>query len=175
MVVRTSGDPGPLTRAIREQVFAVDQNQPVYDVKTMDERVAVTLETRRFAVVLFGIFGVLALMLAAIGLYGVLTFAVSQRTREIGIHMALGAQTRDVLRMVIRQGMSLVLLGVVLGIAGALALTRAMQSLLFGVTPTDAMTFIMVSGLLLIVALLACYLPARRATKIDPLVALRYE
>jgi putative ABC transport system permease protein len=175
LVVRTSGDPGPLTRAIREQVFAVDQNQPVYDVKTMDERVAVTLETRRFAVVLFGIFGVLALMLAAIGLYGVLTFAVSQRTREIGIHMALGAQTRDVLRMVIRQGMSLVLLGVVLGIAGALALTRAMQSLLFGVTPTDAMTFIMVSGLLLIVALLACYLPARRATKIDPLVALRYE
>ena len=119
LVVRTSGDPRPLTRAIREQVLAVDKNQPVYDVKTMDERVSVTLETRRFAVVLLGIFGVLALILATIGLYGVLAFTVSQRTREIGIHMALGAQTRDVLRMIIKQGMSLVLFGVVLGIAGS--------------------------------------------------------
>ena len=141
----------------------------------MDERVAVTLETRRFAVVLLGIFGVLALVLAAIGLYGVLAFAVSQRTREIGIHMALGAQARDVLGMVIKQGMSLVLCGVLLGLAGAYALTRAMQSLLFEVSATDPVTFAFVPLLLAAVGLIACYLPARRATKVNPLVALRYE
>lgn len=175
LVVRTSGDPRPLTEAIREQVLAVDKNQPVYDVKTMNERVALTLETRRFAVVLLGIFGGLALLLAAIGLYGVLAFAVSQRTREIGIHMALGAQARDVLGMVIKQGMSLVLLGVVVGAAGAYAATRAMQSLLFGVSATDPATFALVSLLLASVGFVACYIPARRATKVDPLVALRYE
>jgi len=175
LVVRTSGDPRPLTQAIREQVLAVDKNQPVYDVKTMDERVAVTLETRRFAVVLLGIFGGLALLLAAIGLYGVLAFAVTQRTREIGIHMALGAQARDVLGMVLKQGMSLVLFGVVLGVAGAYALTRLMQSLLFEVSATDPTTFALVPLLLAIVGFVACYIPARRATKVDPLVALRYE
>jgi putative ABC transport system permease protein len=175
LVVRTSGDPRTLTQAIREQVLAVDKNQPVYDVKTMDERVAVTLETRRFAVVLLGIFGALALLLAAIGLYGVLAFAVSQRTREIGIHMALGAQARDVLGMVLKQGMSLVLFGVVLGVAGAYALTRVMQSLLFEVSATDPLTFVLVPLLLGIVGFVACYIPARRATKVDPLVALRYE
>jgi putative ABC transport system permease protein len=175
LVVRTAGDPRSLTRAIREQVVAVDKNQPVYDIKTMDERVASSLETRRFAVVLLGIFGGLALVLAAIGLYGVLAFAVAQRTREIGIHMALGAQTRDVLAMVIKQGMSLVLFGVALGIAGAYALTRAMQSLLFEVSATDAATFAVVPLLLAAVGFIACYIPARRATKVDPLVALRYE
>src|SRR5215217_4154265 len=175
LVVRTAGDPRPLTPPIREQVLAVDPNQPVYDVKTMDERVAVTLETRRFAVVLLSVFGALALILAAIGLYGVLAFAVSQRTREIGIHMALGARARDVLLMVIRQGMSLVIIGVVLGVAGAFALTRLMRSLLFEVGPTDSLTFVLVSLLLAAVGLVACYVPARRATKVDPLVALRYE
>ena len=175
LVVRTSTDPRSLTPAIREQVLAVDPNQPVYDVKTMDQRVAITLETRRFAVVLLGIFGVLALLLAAIGLYGVLAFAVSQRTREIGIHMALGAQARDVMGMVIRQGISLVLLGVVLGVAGACALTRTMQSLLFEVSTTDPVTFALVSLLLAVVGFVACYIPARRATKVDPLVALRSE
>jgi putative ABC transport system permease protein len=175
LVVRTSGDPRSLTPAIREQVLTVDKNQPVFDVKTMDERVATTLETRRFAVVLLGIFGVLALLLAAIGLYGVLAFAVSQRTREIGIHMALGAQARDVLSMVIKQGMSLVLFGVVLGVAGAYAVTRAMQSLLFEVSTTDPVTFALVPLLLAVVGFVACYIPARRATKVDPLVALRYE
>jgi predicted permease len=175
LVVRTSTDPRSLTPAIREQVLAVDPNQPVYDVKTMDQRVAITLETRRFAVVLLGIFGVLALLLAAIGLYGVLAFAVSQRTREIGIHMALGAQGRDVLGMVIRQGMSMVLLGVALGVAGAYALTRTMQSLLFEVSTTDPVSFVTVSLLLAVVGFVACYIPARRATKIDPLMALRYE
>jgi putative ABC transport system permease protein len=175
LVVRTSGDPKPLTNAIREQVLAVDPNQPVYDIKTMDERVAVTLETRRFAVVLLSVFGALALVLAAIGLYGVLAFAVSQRTREIGIHMALGARARDVLLMVIRQGMSLVVVGVMFGVAGAFALTRLMRSLLFGVGPTDSMTFALVSLLLAAVGFIACYVPARRATKVDPLTALRYE
>ena len=175
LVVRTAGDPRPLTAAIREQVLAVDPNQPVFDVKTMDERVAVTLETRRFAVVVLSVFGALALTLAAIGLYGVLAFAVSQRTREIGIHMALGARARDVLLMVIRQGMSLVLIGVGLGVAGAFALTRTMRSLLFEVGPTDAMTFVLVSLLLAAVGFIACYVPARRATKVDPLIALRYE
>jgi putative ABC transport system permease protein len=175
LVVRTSGDPRPLAGAIRDQVLAVDPSQPVFDVKTMEERIAVTLETRRFAVVLLGIFGGLALVLAAIGLYGVLAFAVSQRTREIGIHMALGARTRDVLLMVIRQGMSLVLIGVVLGVAGAYAVTRTMRSLLFEVGATDPLTFVLVSMLLAIVGFIACYLPARRATKVDPLIALRYQ
>jgi len=175
LVVRTSGDPRVLAGAIRDQVLAVDPNQPVFDVKTMEERVAVTLETRRFAVVLLGIFGALALLLAAIGLYGVLAFAVSQRTREIGIHMALGARTRDVLLMVLRQGMSLVLIGVVLGMAGAYAVTRMIRSLLFEVGTTDPLTFVLVSLLLAVVGFVACYLPARRATKVDPLVALRYE
>jgi ABC-type antimicrobial peptide transport system permease subunit len=164
-----------LTQAIREQVLAVDKNQPVYDIKTMDQRVAVTLETRRFAVVLFGIFGGLALILAAIGLYGVLAFAVSQRTREIGIHMALGAQARTVLGMVIKQGMWLVVFGIVLGVLGAIALTRVMQSLLFEVSATDPVTFVLVPALLGVVGFIACYIPARRATKVDPLVALRYE
>jgi putative ABC transport system permease protein len=175
IAVRTTGDPRPLAGAIRDQVLAVDPNQPVFDVKTMEERVAVTLETRRFAVVLLGIFGGLALLLAAIGLYGVLAFAVSQRTREIGIHMALGARTRDVLLMVIKQGMSLVVIGVVLGVAGAYAVTRTIRSLLFEVGTTDPLTFALVSLLLAIVGFVACYLPARRATKVDPLVALRYE
>jgi len=175
LVVRTSGDPRALTSAIRDQVLAVDPNQPVYDVKTMDERVALTLETRRFAVVLLGIFGGLGLVLAAIGLYGVLAFAVSQRTREIGIHMALGARARDVLVMVIKEGMSLVLVGVVLGVAGAYAATRTIRSLLFEVGATDPLTFGAVLLLLAIVAFIACYVPARRATKVDPLEALRYE
>ncbi len=175
LVVRTSGDPRLLTPAIREQVLGVDPNQPVYDVKTMEERVAVTLEARRFAVVLLGIFGVLALLLAGIGLYGVLAFAVSQRTREIGIHMALGARAGDVLVMVIRQGMSLVLIGIALGVAGAYVLTRTMQSLLFEVSTTDPLTFAAVPLLLAVVGFVACFVPARRATKVDPLVALRYE
>jgi putative ABC transport system permease protein len=175
LVVRTTGDPRPLAPAIREQVLSVDKYQPVYDVKTMDERVAATLDTRRFAMVLLGIFGGLALLLAAIGLYGVLAFAVSQRTREIGIHMALGAQARNVLAMVIKQGMSLVILGVVIGVGGAYAITRAMQSLLFGVSATDALTFVAVPLLLALVGFGACYIPARRATKVDPLVALRDE
>jgi predicted permease len=175
LVVRTSGDPRSFAPAIREQVLAVDANQPIYDVKTMEERVALTLGTHRFAVVLLGIFGAVALLLAAIGLYGVLAFAVSQRTREIGIHMALGARGRDVLLMVVRQGMSLVLVGIGVGLLGAYALTRTVRSLLFEVAPTDSLTFVVVPLLLAIVGWIACYVPARRATKVNPLEALRYE
>ncbi len=141
----------------------------------MDQRVAASMETQRFAVVLLGTFGTLALILAAIGLYGVLAFTVSQRTREIGIHLALGAQRLDVLAMVIRQGMLLVLIGAGLGVVGAYALTRLIQSLLFGVTATDPLTFVLVPLALGVVGFIACYIPARRATKVDPLVALRYE
>ena len=141
----------------------------------MDQRVAASMETQRFAVVLLGTFGTLALILAGIGLYGVLAFTVSQRTREIGIHLALGAQRLDVLAMVIRQGMLLVLIGAGLGVVGAYALTRLIQSLLFGVTATDPLTFVLVPLALGVVGFIACYIPARRATKVDPLVALRYE
>jgi len=175
IVVRTTGDPAALAPRIREQILAVDPNQPVYDVKTMDQRVAASMETQRFAVVLLGTFGTLALILAGIGLYGVLAFTVSQRTREIGIHLALGAQRLDVLAMVIRQGMLLVLIGAGLGVVGAYALTRLIQSLLFGVTATDPLTFVLVPLVLGVVGFIACYVPARRATKVDPLVALRYE
>ena len=175
IVVRTAGDPQALSSRIREQILAVDPNQPVYDVKTMDQRVAASMEAQRFAVVLLGAFGTLALILAAIGLYGVLAFTVSQRTREIGIHLALGAQRLDVLTMVIRQGMLLVFIGAGLGVVGAYSLTRLIQSLLFGVTATDPLTFVLVPIVLGVVGFIACYVPARRATKVDPLVALRYE
>jgi len=124
---------------------------------------------------LLGLFATLALVLACVGLYGVISYAVAQRTHEIGVRMALGAQPRDVLRLVIRQGMMLTFSGLLIGIAGGLAVTRVMNEMLFGVTATDAVTYVSVGGLLVVVALLACYVPARRATKVDPLTALRYE
>jgi len=175
LVVRAGTDPQSMTSAIREQVLAVDKNQPVYDVQTMEERVARSLEGRRFAMMLLGIFSGFALVLAAVGLYGVLAFAVSQRTREIGIRMALGAQAADVLKQVMREGMILVLIGVAAGLAAALALTRLLGSLLYGVSATDPVTFAGISLLLAGVALGACFVPARRATRVDPMVALRYE
>ena len=161
---------------MRESVKAVDPSQAaVYDLQPMSERLSTSLGPRRFAVTLLSTFASIALFMAALGLYGVISYAVVQRTQEIGIRMALGAQRRNVLGMVLRQGMALVALGIVAGLAGAVAFGRAMRSLLFNVSPTDPLTFTVISVLLCIVALLACWLPARSATKVDPMEALRYE
>jgi putative ABC transport system permease protein len=175
IVVRTEGDPASLTGAVREAIAQIDHSQPIYDLQTLDQLVAKSLGQRRFTLTLMVLFGVIALVLSAIGIYGVMAFAVTQRTQEIGIRMALGARAIDVLKMVVGSGMSLALIGVAAGLIGAFALTRLMASLLFGVSPTDLVTFGLVTAGLLLVALLACYIPARRATKVDPLVALRYE
>jgi len=175
IVVRTQGDPASLTSAVRGAIAEVDPGQPIYDMQTLDRLVAKSLGQRRFTLTLMLLFGVIALVLSAVGIYGVMAFAVTQRTQEIGIRMALGARTIDVLRLILGSGMSLTAIGVSVGLVGAFAITRLMTSLLFGVSPTDAMTFGLVTAGLLLVALLACYIPARRATKVDPLVALRYE
>ncbi len=175
LAVQTSTPPEALTSAIREQVRGLDPDQPVTSVRTMDQLLSRTLSEAKFSLLLFGLFAALALVLAAIGIYGVMATAVAQRTHEIGLRMALGAQKRDVLRLVIGEGMMLVLVGVAAGLASAVALTRLMSTLLFGVSATDPATLALITLLLAAVALLACYLPARRATKVDPLVALRYE
>jgi putative ABC transport system permease protein len=164
-----------LAAAIRNQVQAIDPNVPVDRIVSMDERLSNSVANRRFQMLLFGIFAIVALVIAAVGIYGVISYAVSQRTNEIGIRMALGAQTRDVLRMVIWRGMKLALIGVALGLAAAVALTRVMENLLFEVSATDPATFGIIAILLVGVALIASYIPARRATMIDPLQALRHE
>jgi putative ABC transport system permease protein len=175
IVVRTESDPAALAPGVRDAIAQIDRAQPIYDMLTLDQLVAKSLGQRRFTLMLMVLFGVIALVLSAIGIYGVMAFAVTQRTQEIGIRMALGASALDVLKMVVGSGMFLAAIGVVVGLIGAFALTRLMASLLFGVSPTDLVTFGFVTGGLLMVALLACYIPARRATKVDPLVALRYE
>jgi putative ABC transport system permease protein len=175
LVAKTGVDPGSMAAPVRQQVLAIDKDQPVFDVKTMQEVRAVSISLYSIGSVSMTIFAIVALLLAAVGIYGVMAFAVSQRTQEIGIRMALGARAFDVLKLVLRNGMFLAGIGALIGLAGALAITRFMSSLLFGVSPTDVLTFALVTGGLLLVALLACYLPARRATKVDPLVALRYE
>jgi len=174
-VVRSSLDPASLVGALRKQLIALDKEQPLAQVRTMEQVVAESTAQRRVMVMVSAVFGALALLLAALGLYGVMAYTVTLRTREIGVRMALGAQRGDVLRLVIRNGMALALIGIAVGLTGAVALTRLMVSLLFNVTPTDAITFTVVPALLILVALLACFIPARRATKVDPLVALRYE
>jgi predicted permease len=168
-------DPVSLTAAVTNAIHQVDKDLPVNEVATFESILARESSPRRFSAVLFATFAALALVLAATGVYGVLSYAVSQRTHEVGIRMALGAGRRDVLRLFMGQGMTLVLLGLALGIAGAFALTRLMSSLLFGVSTTDLMTFVAVAVGAIVVGLFACYIPARRATKVDPLVALRYE
>ncbi|MGH9842033.1 MAG: ABC transporter permease [Blastocatellia bacterium] len=173
--MRAAGEPGALVAAVREAVRSVESNLPVVDVKTQIEQSDETLRTERLFARLLSFFGALALLLAGIGLYGVLAYAVAQRTQEIGIRMALGAQARDVLLLVVRQGMAWALIGVLLGVAVALWLTRLMESLLFNVKTTDPLTFAIISLLLVGVAFLAAYLPARRATKVDPLITLRHE
>jgi len=175
VAVRTTGNPEMLTAALRSQVSDLDPELPLFEVRTMDQAVASSLGTRRLTNLLIAGFAATALLLAAVGIYGVTSLNVTGRIHEFGIRMALGATTRDVLSLVVFQGLRLALIGLVFGIGGALLITRFMSSLLFGVSATDPWIFSYVALLLASVALLACYIPARRATKVDPLVALRYE
>ncbi len=175
IVVKTESDPAAMTNAVRGAILSVDKDQAVFNVTTLEQLLGESIAKRKFFMLLLLVFAALALTLAAIGIYGVMSYVASQRTHEIGIRMALGAQGKDVLRLIIGNGMTLALTGVALGLLGALGLTRVMAGILFGVTTTDALTYISVSAGLIVVALLACYVPARRATKIEPLVALRYE
>ena len=173
--VRTSVDPKSTLAAIQSAIREIDKDQPVYQVQTIDELIRDSVATRRFALTILILFAVLALVLAVSGIYGVISYSVTQRTQEIGIRMALGARATDVLRLVLTEFMRLTVVGVALGLVGAYLLTRLMTSLLFGVTPTDITTFVLVSITLSLVALVACLIPARRAARVDPLVALRYE
>jgi putative ABC transport system permease protein len=175
LVVRTTGDPLSVVGAIRNEVRAIDPDQPIAAVRPMTEWVESSVAEPRYRTTLLGLFAALAMILAATGIYGVMSYSVAQRTHEIGVRMALGARRAHVLKLVVGQGMLLTLIGVALGLLGAFALTRVMASLLFGVTPKDPITFAVVAALLIVVAFLACVVPARRATKVDPLVALRYE
>jgi len=175
LVVRSAVDPASLTSSIRAAVAAIDKDQPLFDIHTMQQLVDDSISTRRLTLVLLGIFSALALILAAIGIYGVMAYSVALRTQEIGIRMALGAQQKDVLRLVLGQGARIAFFGVAIGLATAAALARLLSSLLFSVSASDPFTFATVAALLVAVALLACYIPARRALRVDPIIALRYE
>jgi putative ABC transport system permease protein len=175
VAMRTTGDPAALGTAARREVLAVDPEQPVANMKTMRQRIMESVAPRRFNMALLGLFASVALLLAVVGIYGVMSYAVAQRTHEIGVRVALGAQGRDVLRLVLGQGMWLALAGVGTGLSIAYAATRVMSSLLYGVSATDTLTFATVSLILTAAALLACLAPARRATKVDLMEALRYE
>ena len=175
VAARTQGNPSGVARDLKQEIWKVDSQLPVTRVETMSEVAASSFAARRFNMTLLSVFAGLALVLAAVGIYGVMSTAVTQRTQEIGIRVALGARATDVLKLIIRDGLLLVSIGVAIGLAGAYALTRLMATLLFGVTPTDGLTIGVVSAVLIGVALLACFIPARRATRVDPLVALRYE
>jgi len=175
LLTRTEAEPLSLAAAVRGQVAALNKDQPIFNVRTMEQIVAQSVASRRFSMLLLTIFALVALALASLGIYGLLSYAVAQRAREIGVRMALGAQSGDVVKLVIGQGMKLVFIGVVIGLVASLALTRTMKTLLFGVSATDPVTFAAIALLLTFVALLACFVPARRATKVDPLVVLRCE
>ncbi|HST24201.1 MAG TPA: ABC transporter permease, partial [Blastocatellia bacterium] len=175
IVARATANPASLAAAMRKQVLEMDSQQAVTDVMRMDEVVSRSVWQPRFYTILFSVFAVVALILGSVGIYGVMSYSITQRTHELGIRMALGAQTSDVMKLVLGRGLILTLIGVGIGLGVALALTRLMTSLLFGVSATDPLTYAGVAALLTAVSLAACYIPARRATKIDPMVALRYE
>jgi putative ABC transport system permease protein len=175
LVARTTGDPAALAPLVRDAVRALDKNIVLSEVQTMDQVVAEATAEPRFYVLLLGGFAAVALILAAVGIYGVMSYSVSRRTQEIGIRIALGAQTGDVVKMVVRQGSLLALVGVGVGLMVALALTRLMSGLLYGIQPSDPITFVAVALGLSAVAIVACYVPARRAARVDPMIALRYE
>jgi len=176
LVLRSdASDAAQLTPAARAEVKAFDSNQVIWRTQTLDQLLRASVAPRRLNMMLLAVFAGIALVLAAVGLYGVMSYAVSWRTHEIGIRMALGAQQTNVLALVVRQGMTMALLGLAIGLVGALALSRLLRGLLFGVSPTDPTTFAGVSILLLLVSMLACLIPARRATQVDPIIALRAE
>ncbi len=175
LVVRTASDPLSLAAAVKSQIQMIDKDLPIDNAKSMQQLLAESLSGRQFNMLLLTIFALVALVLAVVGIYGVMSYTVTQRTHEIGIRVAIGAQSRDVFRMVIGQGMMLAMIGVAFGLVGAFGLTRLMTTMLFGVEPTDPATFVSIAVLLIVVALVACYIPGRRAAKVNPLVALRYE
>jgi putative ABC transport system permease protein len=175
VMVRTSSDPLAFVATVRNAVLAIDPNQPISDVKTLAQRVNEVAAVSRSLMLLFSAFALLALVLGAVGIYGIISYSVTQRTHEIGIRMALGARAGNVLSLIMKNGLALVLTGIVIGVGGAFALTRFLTTLLFGVTPTDSVTFVVVSFVFFVIAIIASLIPAVRATRVDPLVALRYE
>src|SRR5260370_15594818 len=175
LVARTPTEPQQVSKSVRAVVAALDPGIPIFDVKTLEEHVGVSLYLQRMAATLLSIFGLLALSLAAIGLYGVMAYSVSQRTRELGIRISVGAERRDIFKLILGQGLVISVVGLLAGLVAALALTRLTAKLLYGVSATDPVTFIVIALLLLCVAMLASYFPARRATKVDPVIALRMD
>jgi putative ABC transport system permease protein len=173
LIIRTAGDPNSIAPAALAAVRELDKDLPLPEARTMETVLAASVAERRSDMLLLGVFAALALTLTSVGIYGVISYSVAQQTQEIGVRIALGAQSRDVTTLVLKTGMRLVFMGIIIGSAGAFALTRWMTSLLFEVSATDSVTFIMTALLLAAIALLACYIPARRATKVDPMVALR--
>jgi putative ABC transport system permease protein len=175
LVVRTKADPLSLASVVRDQVWAVDRNQPVSNILSMEQLIETSFRQSSFTMVLLSSFAAVAMLLAALGIYGVMSFLVAQRTNEIGVRMALGARQRDVLRLVLKEGMLLVAAGISIGLVASLALTHLISSLLFGVGSTDPGTFMIIPQFIIVIAFVACYVPARVASKVDPIVALRYE
>ncbi|HSO74239.1 MAG TPA: FtsX-like permease family protein, partial [Blastocatellia bacterium] len=175
VLVRTESDPLTIVSAVQREIKAMDKDLPAYNIRTMDQFLAASVAHPRFNTLLLTLFAGMALLLTAVGLYGVMSYSVNQRTHEIGIRMALGADRSDVLKLVVGQGMTLTAIGVGVGLTGAFFLTRVLESFLFGVSSTDPATFAAIALLLVAVALVACFVPARRATRVDPMVALRYE
>jgi putative ABC transport system permease protein len=175
LVIRTQTDIASITSAVRREIGAIDGNVPISEIRSMEQVISTSVSQRRFSMMLLGLFALVALLLSAVGIYGVMAYSVSERSHEIGIRIALGARSRDILKMVLGQGMILTLIGIAVGLMGALALTRLMSSLIYGVSATDPLTFAGVALALGSVALAACYIPARRATRVDPMEALRDE